>query len=69
MTSSIRTIPPTKVVLFMKHLLTGSIATRARDPTTRLAITYRKFGTAGPIRGIGTATSCIEWNSGWQALG
>jgi hypothetical protein len=43
------TIPPTKVVLFIKYLLTGSIATRARDPTTRLGITYRKFGTDGPI--------------------
>jgi hypothetical protein len=40
--------PPTKVLLSITYLLTGSIATRAREPTTRRGKTYRNFGTAGP---------------------
>ena len=41
---------PTKVPLNMTYLPTGSIATRARDPTTRRGTMNRKFGTAGPKR-------------------
>ncbi len=49
---------PTKVLLIMTDLPTGSIATRARDPTTRRGTMNRKFGTAGPFRPGATASRC-----------
>ena len=56
----------TKVPLNMTCLLTGSIATRARDPTTRRGISYRNFETATPTGSLATASRSTVVNCRWR---